>query len=183
MAVGQSEETYKEENEAFIPNPTDAAGTVETTGIPGTGVDDVSPVFEQSRVRSAVTAKRALDPEDNEVDQSLVILPQSNTGEQERKDAIERINKAAEQAEGPSNQEIRESRALGNAPPTEPNQSPSGTPMGEGGSGSGEQSFAGGSNREGSAGPAPVGSGGGGEAGTGGSGEGTGGSGAGTQGS
>src|ERR1700745_375263 len=69
---------YKE-NDDHVPNPTDQFGTVDTSGTAGTAharIEEVSPIFEVAKAQDMVTAARALDPEDTDVPESLVVLPQ-----------------------------------------------------------------------------------------------------------
>lgn len=85
---------YKESDD-FVPDPTDAFGTLDTSQTAGSAhgkVEAVTPIFEIAKAQNAVTAARALDPNDTEVDSSLVTLPQgmviSESGEQEARDRV-----------------------------------------------------------------------------------------------
>lgn len=67
------------ENPDHVPNPTDMYGTLDTSGTAGAAhgkIDEVTPIFEKARQDDLATAARALDPDDDGVDSSLVVLPQ-----------------------------------------------------------------------------------------------------------
>lgn len=63
------------ESEGHVPDPTATYGTLDTSGTAGgqhESIENVSPVFEAARALDLQTAARALDPEDKDVDASLV---------------------------------------------------------------------------------------------------------------
>ena len=69
---------YSEDDDTHVPDPTHQFGTVDTSGTAGIAdsrIEEVTPIFEVSKAQNAVMAARALDPEDNDVDSSLVVLP------------------------------------------------------------------------------------------------------------
>ncbi len=76
--VVETSEAYKESDD-HVPAPTDMYGTLDTSGTAGTAhsrLEEVTPVFDVAAKQDAITAARALDPEDKEVPESLVILPE-----------------------------------------------------------------------------------------------------------
>jgi hypothetical protein len=69
------------EDENHRPEPLYQYGTVDTSDTGGAAhqsVAEVSPVFEEARVRNLVTAARALDPDDDGVGSEMVILPEGS---------------------------------------------------------------------------------------------------------
>lgn len=69
---------YKESDD-HVPDATDQFGTLDTSATAGSAhgqVDAVTPIFDVAKAQDALTAKRALDPNDSGVDASLVVLPQ-----------------------------------------------------------------------------------------------------------
>lgn len=90
---------YKESDD-HVPNPTHQFGTVDTSGTAGTAhsrIEEVSPIFDVADAQNAVTAARALDPDDKDVDESLVNLPAGQVLEVVDKDAVrERIQAKAD---------------------------------------------------------------------------------------
>lgn len=72
---------YKERDD-FLPNPTDQFGTVDTSGTAGAAhskIEEVTPVFDVAKAQNLATAARALDPDDPDVHESLVTMPQGQT--------------------------------------------------------------------------------------------------------
>lgn len=70
-------EGYKESDD-FVPRLSDHHGTFDTSGTSGAAhqqMDTVSPIFEVGRKEAAILADRALDPNDDGVDSSLVSTP------------------------------------------------------------------------------------------------------------
>lgn len=69
---------YKESDD-HVPSPTDQYGVVDTSGTAGIGdqrIEDITPVFDVAKNQAKLDAARALDPDDDGVDASLVTLPQ-----------------------------------------------------------------------------------------------------------
>lgn len=69
---------YKE-NDDFLPNPTDQFGTLDSSGTAGSAhanIKEVTPIFKIADAKDAITAARALDPDDDGVPSSAVIMPQ-----------------------------------------------------------------------------------------------------------
>ncbi len=67
------------ENPDHVPNPTDLYGTLDTSGTAGAAhgrIEEISPLFEKARQDDLATAARALDPDDDGVPASLVVLPE-----------------------------------------------------------------------------------------------------------
>jgi hypothetical protein len=86
------------ENEDFVPDPTAQYGTLDTSGTAGAAhskVEEVSPVFAVADQQNAVTAAKALDPDDASVHPSLVVLPDS---ERTYDEAVESVQAKAERA-------------------------------------------------------------------------------------
>lgn len=66
------------ENPDHVPNPTDAYGTLDTTGTGGGAhakIEEITPIFDVAKSQDLATAARALDPDDPDVHASLVTLP------------------------------------------------------------------------------------------------------------
>jgi hypothetical protein len=65
------------ESEGHVPNPTDQYGSMDTSGTSGDRhrIEQVSPIFDQAHAHDMRTAARALDPADDSVHESLVVLP------------------------------------------------------------------------------------------------------------
>lgn len=75
---------YREPDSAddFTPDPTEAFGTLDTSGTAGGAHEDieaVTPVFEAARAQDLQRAARALDPNDTEVPESEVVLSTGTT--------------------------------------------------------------------------------------------------------
>lgn len=67
------------EDPNFVPNVTDQFGTLDTSGTAGAAhaqIEEITPVFEVARKQNLAQAARALDPNDDSVDASMVTLPQ-----------------------------------------------------------------------------------------------------------
>lgn len=95
------------ESETHTPNPTDQVGTLDTSGTAGAAhghLEEVTPIFEVADAQNAIVAARALDPDDTDVPESLVVLPQGQVIESLDKDAIrERVAEKAKGAEDRAN--------------------------------------------------------------------------------
>ncbi len=91
------------ENENFVPDPTDQYGTLDTSGTAGAAhqkVEEVTKVFEVADAQNAIIAKRALDPDDDEIPSYLVTMPPGQNLVPVDEDAIrERVTKVGEKAE------------------------------------------------------------------------------------
>ena len=88
-----------QENENFVPEPTAAFGTLDTSGTAGAAhsrVEAISPVFEVAEKQNALNAAKALDPDDDSVPASLVVVPDSDRS---RDDAVEAVKAKAAKAE------------------------------------------------------------------------------------
>jgi hypothetical protein len=71
------------EQEDWRPEPLYQYGTLDTSDTAGAAhqsVAEVSPVFQEARARTLVTAARALDPEDDGVGEEMVTLPTAAQG-------------------------------------------------------------------------------------------------------
>ena len=94
---------YKESDD-FVPSPTDVFGTLDTSNTAGAAdsrIETVTPIHEVAKAQDAIVAAKALDPDDDSVDSSLVVLPQglviSESGEQEARERVQTVGqKAAE---------------------------------------------------------------------------------------
>jgi hypothetical protein len=95
------------EQEDWRPEPLYQYGTLDTSDTAGAAhqsVAEVSPVFQEARARTLVTAARALDPEDDGVGEEMVTLPTGSvtvtgsvrTADEARRDIEIGIRKAAE---------------------------------------------------------------------------------------
>jgi predicted dinucleotide-binding enzyme len=93
---------YREEDESFVPDPTHQYGTVDTSGTAGVAdsrIEEVTPIFEVAKAQDRIMAARALDPDDPDVPESLVVLPQGTTIVQGDPEAArERVRSLAEEA-------------------------------------------------------------------------------------
>lgn len=70
------------EDPNFVPNPTEQFGTLDTSGTAGSAhsdIKEVTPIFKIAEVENAQQAARALDPDDDSVDASLVVMPVGQT--------------------------------------------------------------------------------------------------------
>lgn len=87
------------ENEDFVPEPTAQYGTLDTSATAGAAhsqIVEISPVFEVADAQNAANAAKALDPDDDSVPASAVILPDSGRS---RDDAVEAVKAKAKKAE------------------------------------------------------------------------------------
>jgi hypothetical protein len=83
-------EDYRE-SEDFVPNPADQTGTVDTSGTGGMAnsrIEEVTPIFDLANKQDRITAARALDPDDDEVTRSHVVMPTGQVIEPLDKDEI-----------------------------------------------------------------------------------------------
>jgi len=87
-----------EEDKDFIPNPTDAMGTFDTSGTAGTAharIEEVTPIFDVAKAQDLAVAAKALDPEDD-TSASLVVLPEGiRVVQGDPEAATERVRAAA----------------------------------------------------------------------------------------
>lgn len=100
MAKTSAPEGYVE-NPDFVPNPTDAVGTLDTSGTAGTAhgkIEEVTPIFDVAKQQDLATAAKALDDKDDSVDAALVTLPTGSTIVNEDPDAAKRRVKEAAKA-------------------------------------------------------------------------------------
>lgn len=64
------------EDENHVPNPTDMVAQFNTEGVGAHGkIDEVSPIFEVDKVKTAQEILGALDPDNTEVSSDRVLLP------------------------------------------------------------------------------------------------------------
>lgn len=87
---------YREEDsEDFTPNPHFQYGTLDTSDTAGAAhqnIREVSPVFDVGRAQALQLAARALNPEDTDVDPSLVVLPEDSlTTEEAKRNLADRV--------------------------------------------------------------------------------------------
>jgi hypothetical protein len=87
---------YREEDsENFTPNPHFQYGTLDTSDTAGAAhqnIKEVSPVFEVGRAQALQLAARALDPEDKDVSESLVVLPEESlTADEAKRNLADRV--------------------------------------------------------------------------------------------
>lgn len=85
------------ENEEYVPDPLHQYGTLDTSDTAGGAHQDIreiSPTFEAARAQNLRTAVRALDPDDPEVGEDLVVLPQNERTADDGRRAVERSVKA-----------------------------------------------------------------------------------------
>lgn len=93
---------YREkDSEDWAPNPHFQYGTLDTSDTAGAAhqnIKEVSPVFDLGRAQALNLATRALDPEDTEVDPSLVVLPtEALTAEEAKKNLADAVAKLKEE--------------------------------------------------------------------------------------
>ena len=70
-------ERYQEDPD-FVPNPADYTGTLDTSGTAGAAhgkIEAVTPIFDIAKHQDLQTAAKALDPDDDTVSESSVVLP------------------------------------------------------------------------------------------------------------
>lgn len=64
------------EDKDFVPNPTDMVAQFNTSGLGAHGrIEEVSPIFEVDKVKTAAEITAALDPDNDTVPSSRVLLP------------------------------------------------------------------------------------------------------------
>lgn len=88
-------DVYKESDD-FVPEPTAQYGTLDTSATAGAAhsqIEEISPVFQVADKQNAEVAAKALDPEDDSVPASVVVLPDSDRSHD---DAVEAVKKKAE---------------------------------------------------------------------------------------
>lgn len=88
------------ENEDFVPNPTDQFGTLDTSGTAGAAhsrIEEVSPVFAVADQQNALAAAKAIDPDDDSVPASAVVLPDDKG--RSRDEAVKAVKERAKKAE------------------------------------------------------------------------------------
>lgn len=82
------------ENEDFVPNPTDMRAQFNTSGTGAHGkIEEVAPVFEVDKVKTAQEILAALDDDNEHVDSSRVLLPE---GLDDNETAKKRLTQVAE---------------------------------------------------------------------------------------
>lgn len=83
-------DVYKE-NDNFVPEPTAQYGTLDTSATAGAAhskIEEISPVFAVADKQNAEVAARAVDPDDDGVPASAVILPDSDRSYDDAVDAV-----------------------------------------------------------------------------------------------
>lgn len=91
-----------QESDKFVPEPTAQFGTLDTSGTAGVAhsrLEEITPVFDVARKQEAKAAAAALDPEDDSVPASLVILPDSDRTKDEAVETVKARAKAVEDDE------------------------------------------------------------------------------------
>lgn len=95
---------YKESDD-HVPSPTDVYGTLDTSATAGAAdsrIETVTPIHEVAKAQDAIVAAKALDPDDDSVDSSLVVLPQgmiiSESGEGEAKERVSSLGQKASES-------------------------------------------------------------------------------------
>lgn len=80
------------ENEDHVPNPTDMVAQFNTSGTGAHGrIEEVAPIFEVDKVKTAQEIEAALDPKNDNVPASRVVLPsQIDDNDEAKKDLKER---------------------------------------------------------------------------------------------
>lgn len=82
---------YKESDD-FVPDPTAVFGTLETSGTAGGDnekAEKISPIFDAAKANDLAYAKRAVDPDDTEVDEaSAVVLPNNDRDTDQAREAV-----------------------------------------------------------------------------------------------
>lgn len=101
--MSETSNIYKESDD-FVPDPTDAFGTLDTSATAGAAhgrVEAVTPIFEVAKKQDAIAAAKALDPDDDSVPASLVVLPEGmvvrEAGTQEAADRVKAAGKNAKE--------------------------------------------------------------------------------------
>lgn len=80
------------ENEDHTPNPTDMVAQFNTSGTGAHGrIEEVAPIFQVDKVKTAQEVEAALDPKNTNVDASRVILPSNlDDNDAAKKDLLDR---------------------------------------------------------------------------------------------
>lgn len=82
-----------QENPDFVPDPTAATGTLDTSGTAGGDqtVETITPVFDAAKAQDLQYAAKALDPNDTSVDDpgAVVIENKDGRSEEEARDIVE----------------------------------------------------------------------------------------------
>ena len=85
---------YKESDD-HIPEPTDMVAQFNTEGVGAHGkIEEVSPVFEVDKVKTAQEIEAALDPKNDAVPSSRVLLPEATTDNETARKEIAEAAKA-----------------------------------------------------------------------------------------
>lgn len=87
------------EDKDFVNNPTDQFGTLDTSGTAGSAhsrIEEVSPVFAVADQQNALNAARAIDPNDDGVSSSAVVLPDDKG--RSREEALKSVKDRAAKA-------------------------------------------------------------------------------------
>jgi len=84
---------YRESDE-HVPDPTHVYGTLDTSGTAGGNhekLELISPVFDVAKAQDVAFAARAVDPDDDEVDENThVVLPDNGRDADSGREAIRR---------------------------------------------------------------------------------------------
>lgn len=90
---------YKESDD-FVPDPTYSFGTLDTSGTAGADnekLEKTSPIFDAAKANDLAYARRAVDPEDNDVDEaSAVVLPDEGRSAEDAREIIRKKAQAFE---------------------------------------------------------------------------------------
>lgn len=90
---------YKESDD-FVPDPTAVFGTLETSGTAGGDnerAEKVTPIFEAAKANDLAYAKRAVDPDDTDVDEATsVVLPDNGRDVDSAREAVRKAASAYE---------------------------------------------------------------------------------------
>lgn len=90
---------YKESDD-FVPDPTAVFGTLETSGTAGGDnerAEKVTPIFDAAKANDLAYARRAVDPDDNDVDEaSAVVLPDEGRSAEDAREVIRKKAQAFE---------------------------------------------------------------------------------------
>lgn len=85
---------YKESDD-FVPNPTDMVAQFNTSGLGAHGrIEEVAPVFEVDKVKTAQEIEAALDPKNDSVPASRVLLPEALDDNETAKKNLAEVAKA-----------------------------------------------------------------------------------------
>lgn len=95
---------YSEDNENHVPDPTAQFGTLDTSGTAGGNhekLEMISPIFDVAKAQDVAFAARAVDPDDEEVDESThVVLPDAGRDAEMAREMIRKRADALTQGEG-----------------------------------------------------------------------------------